>query len=311
MSHNKVYGFCESKCKVEVPTKEQYDNQFELIKSPTYIVDSSQKLKDWANNVAGNDYTDVLIKRGTYDDTVTINLYDTKTIRVTGEIGSYLTNTTIKGMPDSEEASTNVYLLNVNAFKFYKCSNLQYCNTFVKIGSEFEYCFNLSYCKGCFVYCSYLNNCVGLISKILFHYNGTEYVREVRASPFYACDYLRYCRTEETSETSENIVRPEIDKVEELPNYVDESNIIYASFYNCKYVEVCTTTANTYTKYAYRSCAYVWGCNATIGYTTTDEFALFDEVYYYSGPDYNTSSSEVRCSNTVEGGCNEHSNYIK
>lgn len=27
MAHNKVYGFCESKCKVEVPTKEQYEEK--------------------------------------------------------------------------------------------------------------------------------------------------------------------------------------------------------------------------------------------------------------------------------------------
>jgi hypothetical protein len=32
----------------------------------TYIVDSNQKLADWANNVAGNDYTSVLVKKGTW-----------------------------------------------------------------------------------------------------------------------------------------------------------------------------------------------------------------------------------------------------
>lgn len=61
----------------------------------TYIVDSDQKLRDWANNVSGNDYRHVLIKSGQWKLTASsftlgyaINLTKTLTWTVDGEVGS-------------------------------------------------------------------------------------------------------------------------------------------------------------------------------------------------------------------------------
>lgn len=42
MAHDKVYGVCENKCFVEVPTKEQIDNE---------ITDLNDNIKDVADNV--------------------------------------------------------------------------------------------------------------------------------------------------------------------------------------------------------------------------------------------------------------------
>ena len=54
----------------------------------TYVVDSDQALADWANNVEGNDYTSVLIRKGTWTVSRCINLNITKTLRIVGEAGS-------------------------------------------------------------------------------------------------------------------------------------------------------------------------------------------------------------------------------
>lgn len=51
----------------------------------TYIVDSDQKLLDWANNVSGNNYKKVLIKNGTWTCSKSINLSSTNTKLVVGE----------------------------------------------------------------------------------------------------------------------------------------------------------------------------------------------------------------------------------
>jgi hypothetical protein len=65
----------------------------------TYVVDSDQKLADWANNVTSNgqDYTSVLIKKGTYsarcdrDGANGINLTQSGTKVIVGETGSVIT----------------------------------------------------------------------------------------------------------------------------------------------------------------------------------------------------------------------------
>lgn len=56
----------------------------------TYVVDSDQALEDWANNVEGNDYTSVLIRKGEWTINKGINLTLTNTFRIKGEAGAKL-----------------------------------------------------------------------------------------------------------------------------------------------------------------------------------------------------------------------------
>ncbi len=81
------------------PTEPEYTFSFQGLKGPpgaasndaitfTYIVDSNQALLDWANNATGNDYTNVLIKRGTWTLTKGIVLDTVGTKHVYGEPGS-------------------------------------------------------------------------------------------------------------------------------------------------------------------------------------------------------------------------------
>ena len=63
----------------------------EFMSGYTYVVDSDQALLDWANNVGGNDYTHVLVKRGTWtmsQQVAGVNLSQAGTKTVTGEPGS-------------------------------------------------------------------------------------------------------------------------------------------------------------------------------------------------------------------------------
>lgn len=63
----------------------------EFMSGYTYVVDSDQALLDWANNVGGNDYTHVLVKRGTWkmsEQVPGINLTQAGTKTVTGEPGN-------------------------------------------------------------------------------------------------------------------------------------------------------------------------------------------------------------------------------
>jgi hypothetical protein len=81
-SDNAIYGRKNAAwAEVTIPTASGGITQF------TYLVDSDQTLADWANNVAGNDYTAVLIKAPSntsgngyrYNCNKTINLSTTKT----------------------------------------------------------------------------------------------------------------------------------------------------------------------------------------------------------------------------------------
>lgn len=65
----------------------EINNTIQIQQTPTYIVDSNQKLDDWANNVTteGQDYSIVLIKQGYWTLSKPINLDKTKTYRIIGE----------------------------------------------------------------------------------------------------------------------------------------------------------------------------------------------------------------------------------
>ena len=137
----------------------------------TYVVDSDQKLADWANNVAGNDYTSVLIKKGNHTITLPnrdkgINLDDTGTKVIVGETdskiiidGASFKNGGAFFYRSNNTYSTDFYMFNVyaeadfgdvyNVYLFGNCLNLYYCKGDVKQSHNctvFTYCRNLYRC---------------------------------------------------------------------------------------------------------------------------------------------------------------------
>lgn len=86
----------------------------------TYVIDNQDAFEDWANNVAGNDYTSVLIKSGTYDFQHLVNIQESGVWEV---IDLYATKTRyIKGEGDVEltlaQVGRNISLLCYNVNKY-------------------------------------------------------------------------------------------------------------------------------------------------------------------------------------------------
>lgn len=168
------------------------------IQTYTYVVDSDQALIDWANNDRnkGQDYTSVLIKKGTWTSAIGVNLTNAGTKVVIGEAGSKIiinsANETIAGIyyttaPKGYEHYITGVTLNKNGegdeqgqhYGFMNCVNLSHCVSITRgnsgISHGFNKCSNLSLCSGegygneisnlggfGFSDCTNLNNCMGI-----------------------------------------------------------------------------------------------------------------------------------------------------
>jgi hypothetical protein len=135
----------------------------------TYIVDSDQKLADWANNVSGNNYLSVLIKRGEYhlngNKRIYINLSTTGTKSIIGEIGSkIIVNSSVTSHLFSYDN-----LPTMPDFSISSLSIVMTCPTTGEASCIFRNCLNVSHCVGeltqsrygrIFLGCSNIINCV-------------------------------------------------------------------------------------------------------------------------------------------------------
>lgn len=198
------------------------DSIFDALKggsSYTYIVDSDEALLAWANNVAGNDYTSVLIKKGTWNiNDKVIDLSATNTKFIIGESGSRIninassgaktiSNALFKGNSSNHNCRfENIYVY-VDTQNFYysvfmDMNNLYNCRVYNRILSEnshsvsgFYDCNNLMNCSGggvdyaycVFDECNYLTNC---------YCDGYSYITSIKNDPpeqIYGCNYLSNC----------------------------------------------------------------------------------------------------------------------
>lgn len=153
----------------------------------TYVVDSNESLLAWAENQEGNDYSCVLVKKGTWTSNVAVNLGNAGTKIVIGEVGSDLIfNDVSFGLGYDELPSDfDCFMQNVsckiiqnvagqNYVPFQRCINLLNCkgHTYSDGYSRgFANCENLYNCHGYgsgalggsgFYNCKNLYNCVGL-----------------------------------------------------------------------------------------------------------------------------------------------------
>ena len=155
--------------------------------SYTFIVDSNEKLVQWANNnkASGQDYTSVLIRKGEWTSSKAVNLTPAGTKVVVGEPGSKLVfNNTEEGLyygtrhpntPDYYMRGVTVTVTagsgTVGAFRL--CTNLTNCSgsgSGASFGYGFYKCTNLTNCSGSgsgagsgdgFISCTNLTNCSG------------------------------------------------------------------------------------------------------------------------------------------------------
>jgi hypothetical protein len=139
----------------------------------TFVVDSNEKLAEWASNdrTKGQDYTSVLIKKGTWTGSQGIDLGAAGTIAVVGEPGSKVTlNDVTKGLYYNTVPDTNDYYIqnvhieininssiNEDSSVFYKCARLSNCNAIIssemssdtgRILIGYDYCEDLNGCYG-------------------------------------------------------------------------------------------------------------------------------------------------------------------
>lgn len=166
----------------------------------TYVVNSDQALLDWVNNVEGNDYTSVLIKKGTWTSSVGVNLTNAGTKVVVGEVGSELVFNITNGyglgydeLPTSSEYYMQGINLKVNIDDIrsrvkcgiQNCINLTNCNIYVFTeGSSFTNSHGFYGCKN-------LLNCFTDLNTP----NGSGMEKGNQSSGFYQCSNLKNCYT--------------------------------------------------------------------------------------------------------------------
>ena len=249
----------------DAPTTSGATNTAANCEQFTYVVDSDEALADWANNVEGNDYTSVLIRKGTWTSAVGVNLTTAGTKVVVGEADSKLVfNNVEKGLYYTDiPQSPEYYMTGVTVATstgsgygsgtgFYNCSSLTNCKGTGTseddeggAGIGFYNCSNLTNCDGTgigdgagFYRCSNLTNCKGTGT-------GPGYGS---GTGFYSCYNLTNCDGIGTSEST---------------------NIGYGyGFYSCSNLTNCKGTGTgtgtgTGEGYGFYSCTDLANCTGT------------------------------------------------
>ena len=304
----------------------------------TFVVDSDEKLAKWANNDTSNgeDYTSVLIQKGTWKSSVGVNLTTTKTKVVVGAAGSKLNFSNVEKALffeelhcDNEYYIQNVSLDNSNSnstacYGFYNCNNLTNC-TSTSTGSttstgscySFYNCNNLTNCTGSttgsrtgfdFYNCSNLTNCTSSSTCTYFNYsfyscsNLTNCTSTSTGSTtcysFYNCSNLTNCTGSTTSTGS----CYSFYNCSNLTNCTGSSTSTEGygySFYNCSNLTNCTGSSTGTEGYGFCYCYGVSRCKANGNCTTK----VFNECF--ASQSYN---STYTVANTPEGGFNNTTN---
>ena len=156
---------------VDIDNQNRVPLRGEAITEFTFVVDSDDALAAWANNTAGNNYTSVLIKKGTWTSSKEVNLTTAGTKVVVGQAGSLLSFTSSYGLRYSSTPTTSDYWMmgvsvecTSSGDGFYNCTNLTNCTGIGTYGCY--HCANLTGCTGSgtsygFYSCTNLTNCTG------------------------------------------------------------------------------------------------------------------------------------------------------
>ena len=273
--------------------------------SPTFIVDSNDKLSQWIRADSGNDYTKVLIKKGTwqsgellYTKTMSgakkyyagVDLSKTKTKVVIGEVGSKIY---FKVDPTSMHPVYGLHYgdktdaLETECFMYGVTVHSCGSPAFTDVATDcFSYCVNLFNCTGisengyeAFVFssCNNLYNChaIGSSQKLTYAFLG--------------CTSLQ--------QSSAHAVATNADR-----KFLGGCAV---GFRNCTYVVGCLgsgvsiPSTSDYTGYGYSGCKGVFRCKQNKKSST----ATFTSSYYSDLRDDN-----FVCADTLNGGFNDTRN---
>lgn len=271
----------------------------------TFIVDSNDKLSQWIRADSGNDYSVVLIKKGTwqcdellYDLTLSgskkyyagVNLSKSKTKVVIGEVGSKIyfkvdpkSLQPIRGLyygesSDADETECFMYGVTVHS-----CGSSAYTDVATDC---FGSCVNLYNCKAisengyesyCFTSCKNLNNCYAIGSSEKLTY------------AFFACKSLLQCIGHATAVTANRKFLGGC-----AVGFKNCNDVI-----SCKGSGISIPSTADYTAYGFSSCKGVYRCKQNKKSSTE----TFTSSYYG-----NTTDANYKCDNTLNGGFNDTAN---
>lgn len=267
----------------------------------TYIVDSDEKLADWANNVVGNDYTSVLIKKGTYELSTGINLTNTGTKVIVGEVGSKLIFNSY-GFSYNSTPQTNDYFIKDVTIEsthnasdtavFIRCRNLINCSVNSALNIGFYSCKKL---YNCYVNISTSRSNVKGFDVCENLYDCEAYVVGAELSyGFRACSNLINCIGRSTSNVNSGIAFETSNYLFNCYGYGDgvygDGFALCNNLTNCKGKGIGSSNG-----YGYFRCYSVRYSVAE--QSTTQGFSLDS----YSSP---IADSTYLCANTLNGGWN-------
>ena len=197
-------------------------------KQYTFVIDSDAKLRQWADNAAGNDYSRVLVRSGKWMynlegqiDVVDIRIIDLsngRTKSIDGEAGSIISiyvdlnctyeNINFAVVAGSENIIINnldvqiyaaVNYINVTATVFKNCHRMRNCKA--KIDFNNATCGQVS----AFANCSRLYSCNGIA---ITYFDDVPEDASVITNAFYSCTFLYDCEGTASSGTVATTVNP-------------------------------------------------------------------------------------------------------
>ena len=284
--------------------------------SYTFVVDSNEKLVQWANNdkAGGQDYTSVLIRKGEWTSTTGVNLTTAGTKVVVGEPSSKLVfNNTEEGLyygtpqpnkPDYYMRGVTVTVTagSGNVCGFRSCTNLTNCSgtgSGTSYGYGFISCTNLTNCTGSgsgtgtgsalgsgFRSCTNLTNCSGTGTGDSFGYGFNSCANLTNCSGTGTGDSFGYGFTSCTNLTN-------------CSGTGTGTNGGGLGFRSCTNLTNCSGTGTGTKGTGFYSCNVVIGCRAG-GHCTT---GVFQDCYASS-----SKTSTYACADTANGGFNNTTN---
>lgn len=278
---------------------------FDAIKggnSYTFIVDSDEALLTWGNNIPGNDYTSVLIKKGEYNLPIKeINLENIGTKYIFGEYGSVLKLQDISNPSDSIfNNGYNCYFYNLKILSnvtgdyiinvFNNCKNIYNCEVLGIFPSNDRR-------SSCIFYnCENIQNCIASCGGSHAYY-GCKDICNCITDWIQSCENISSCKLKKITipygesnlsgglYSCKNIINVTIEGLKPvsvpgglinncsyLTNVIaienSSSSEIYACdiFSNCNHIVNCHATKNNGYGTAFNNCKHVICCSGKCTY---------------------------------------------
>ena len=301
----------------------------------TYTVYNQDTLKDWIENKSGNDYTSVLIKKGTHSYTITdinnfISVSKQGTLYIEGEEGSKLSikyeadknlnyffiigcenNSKLDMFPEN----ASIDYVSTHGYKRMSLNNVNiYLYTFAHKNSGEYYIGILKYANG-------INNCN-------FKVDLAYGCKQTTACCYYGCTNLNNCKgitvadyneTTVTTKTGHDRLRPFYSCSRVINSYAYGRNgYAGGAFYNGDHIINCNAKfENMYYGETFYNVSHVIGCRsyASVGTENGGSACAYKKckkmLYNYaSAGSYSESyasddtNSTYLCANTLNGGWN-------